>query len=157
MVVQACFNALQDYSTGRTMSSITGLLPTDILVFREGNTFKIPASELVAGDIVKIVLGSKVPADVRLLEVSSDLRFDRSILTGESNAINATIDMTDANFLESKNVALQGTLCTSGSGTGVCVQLGDATVFGRIAKASTGERAQKTVSYLPFTCGLLRD
>lgn len=42
------------------MSSIAGLLPTDILVFREGNTFKIPASDLVAGDIVRISLGSYV-------------------------------------------------------------------------------------------------
>lgn len=36
------------------------------------------------------------------------------------------------------------TLCTSGSGTGVCVELGDSTVFGRIAQAATRERPQKT-------------
>lgn len=60
-------------------------------------THRIPAADLVAGDIVQITLGSKVPADIRLLDVSSDLRFDRSILTGESNAIAATTDATDAN------------------------------------------------------------
>lgn len=51
----------------------------------------------MAGDIVRITLGSKVPADLRLLEVSSDLRFDRSILTGESNAVAAAVDATDDN------------------------------------------------------------
>jgi len=38
--IQAFFNAWQDYSTGRVMASIFGMLPTDILVTREGNTFK---------------------------------------------------------------------------------------------------------------------
>ncbi|KAF9078729.1 hypothetical protein BDP27DRAFT_1441123 [Rhodocollybia butyracea] len=121
ILLQAGFNAWQDVSTGRVMASISGMLPTDILVTRDGETFKLPAESLVLGDIVKVTLGSKVPADLRLIEVSSDLRFDRSILTGESNAIAATIDATDINFMESHNIALQGTLCTSGSGVGICV------------------------------------
>ena len=55
------------------------------------------AADLVAGDVVKITMGSKVPADIRLLTISSDLRFDRSILTGESNAIAASTEPTDPN------------------------------------------------------------
>lgn len=46
--------------------------------------------------------------------------------------------------MESRNIALQGTLCTSGSAIGVCVGLGDGTVFGRIAKQATGERPAPT-------------
>ena len=46
--------------------------------------------------------------------------------------------------MESKNIALQGTLCTSGSGLGVCVGLGDGTVFGRIAKQASSERPART-------------
>lgn len=61
----------------------------------------------------QITLGCKLPADLRLIEISSDLKFDRSILTGESDAIPATIDSTDCNFLETRNVALQGTWLTS--------------------------------------------
>lgn len=58
---------------------------------------RLPASQLVSGDIVTVTLGLKVPADLRLFEVSPDLRFDRSILTGESNDIPATVDCTDKN------------------------------------------------------------
>lgn len=144
IAIQSFFNAWQDYSTGRVMASISGMLPTEILVFRDGSLQKLPAADLVAGDIVQITLGSKVPADIRLLDVSSDLRFDRSILTGESNPIGATVDVTDPNFMETKNIALQGTLCTSGSGIGVCVGLGDGTVFGRIAKQASSERPART-------------
>lgn len=46
--------------------------------------------------------------------------------------------------MESRNIALQGTLCTSGSGVGVCVGLGDNTVFGRIAKQASSERPGRT-------------
>ncbi|KAJ7039338.1 hypothetical protein C8F04DRAFT_1220121 [Mycena alexandri] len=144
IAIQATFNAWQDYTTGHVMASIAGLLPSDVLVVRDGQKFKLPAADLVSGDIVSITLGSKVPADLRLLEVSSDLRFDRSILTGESNDIAAAVDCTDKNFLESRNIALQGTLCTSGSGVGIAVGLGDGTVFGRIAKQANSERPVRT-------------
>jgi sodium/potassium-transporting ATPase subunit alpha len=46
--------------------------------------------------------------------------------------------------MESRNIALQGTLCTGGSALGVCVGIGDATVFGRIAKQSTKSRPART-------------
>lgn len=46
--------------------------------------------------------------------------------------------------METRNMALQGTLCVSGSGKGVCVGLGDFTVFGRIAKQAASERAVRT-------------
>ncbi|KAF8205169.1 hypothetical protein K438DRAFT_1818664 [Mycena galopus ATCC 62051] len=144
IAIQASFNAWQDYSTGNVMASIAGMLPTDVLVTRDGEKFKLPAAELVSGDIVWISLGQKIPADLRLLEVSSDLRFDRSILTGESNDIAATVNCTDQNFMESRNIALQGTLCTCGSGLGVAVGLGDGTVFGRIAKQASSERPVRT-------------
>lgn len=59
------------------------MLPSDVLVLRDSVQAKIPAKELVPGDIVTIGMGEKIPADLRLIEVSSDLQFDRSILTGE--------------------------------------------------------------------------
>ncbi|KAJ7499921.1 hypothetical protein FB451DRAFT_1015261, partial [Mycena latifolia] len=144
IAIQAVFNAWQDYSTSHVMASIAGLLPTEILVTRDGEKFKLPAADLVLGDIVAITLGSKVPADLRLLEVSSDLCFDRSILTGESTDVTATVDCTDKNFMESRNITLQGTLCTSGSGVGIAVGLGDGTVFGCIAAQASRERPART-------------
>ena len=74
---------------------------------------------------------------MRLIDVSGDLRFDRAILTGESEPVRATVDATNDNFLETKNIGLQGSLCVSGSGMGVVVLTGDETVFGRVAKLSS--------------------
>ncbi|KAF9481785.1 sodium-potassium ATPase [Pholiota conissans] len=142
LVIQAVFNAWQDFSTSRVMASIKGMLPSDVLVLRDSASKKVPAKNLVPGDLITISMGEKVPADLRLIEVSSDLQFDRSILTGE--AISGRVDMTDDNFLETKNIALQGTHCVSGSGTGVVIQIGDNTVFGMIAKLSSMEATRLT-------------
>ncbi|KAH8826911.1 hypothetical protein DL96DRAFT_1669665 [Flagelloscypha sp. PMI_526] len=144
IVIQAVFNLWQDYTTGLVMASITNMLPSEVTVIRNGEISKVVATELVIGDLVKISLGCKVPADIRLIDVSSDLKFDRSILTGESNPVGASSESTDPNFMESRNIALQGTLCTNGSGLGVCVGMGSNTVFGRIAKQATQERPGRT-------------
>ncbi|GAA5914981.1 hypothetical protein JCM6882_001950 [Rhodosporidiobolus microsporus] len=144
VVLQAVFNAIQDFSTSRTMSSIAGVFPSTVLVRRDGEVIEIPSIDLVKGDIVMLKAGQKVPADMRLIDVSPDLRFDRSILTGESLPVAATLEKTDDNFLETKNIALQGTLVMEGKGVGVCVGLGDLTVFGRIAKAASSQRTIRT-------------
>ncbi|KAF6760413.1 sodium-potassium ATPase [Ephemerocybe angulata] len=136
LVLQAAFNAWQDFSTSRVMSSIKDMLPSNVTVRRDGVITQIAAHDLVPGDIVTISMGDKIPADMRLIETGNDLLFDRSVLTGESEALPGRVEMTDVNFLETKNIALQGTHCVAGSGVGVVIQTGDRTVFGVIARLS---------------------
>ncbi|KAK9667576.1 hypothetical protein K7432_017668 [Basidiobolus ranarum] len=121
--LQAGFNAYQDWSSSKVMNSINGMLPANALVNRGGQKVRIPVSDLVVGDVVYLSYGNKVPADARVISCS-DLKFDKSVLTGESDPITATVDMTDENYLESKNVALMGTLITNGEGVGVVVSTG---------------------------------
>ncbi|KAI0402196.1 hypothetical protein F4802DRAFT_379102 [Xylaria palmicola] len=132
-LLQAAFNAFQDWSSSRVMSSIKSMLPEDCLVIRNCVQMLLPAPELVPGDIVFIKAGNKLPADVRFLQVSSDAKLDRSILTGESVPLAASVDSTDENYLETRCIGMQGTHCVSGSCTGLVVATGDRTVFGRIA------------------------
>ena len=91
VITHAIFNAWQAHSASRVMASIKGMLPSDVLVLRDGGQTKVPAKELVPGDLVTISMGEKVPADLRLIEVSADLQFDRSILTGEASFLHSTI------------------------------------------------------------------
>jgi sodium/potassium-transporting ATPase subunit alpha len=124
VVLQAVFNFWQDFSTGRILDSISGMLPAEVTVIRNGSTSRVPAADLVPGDLVELALGQKVPADLRLLNGSADLKFDRSILTGENEPIAFKMENTSDNFLETRNVALQGTMVVSGSGQGVVIQTG---------------------------------
>lgn len=138
-VLQALFNFFQDYSSSRVMDSIHNMIPSKCLVVRSGKLETVDSEVLVPGDIVKFTVGDKVPADLRIIDVSGDLSFDRSILTGESKAIAATNqqDEKGANYLESTCIGMQGTFVVSGSGMGLVVATGDNTIFGSIAKLTS--------------------
>lgn len=143
--LQAGFSAFQDWSTAKTMNSILDLLPSETLVQREGNLQKLPSADLVAGDIVHLRMGAKVPADLRLLSHSGDLRFDRSVLTGESDEIEGAIEATDPNFLESRNIAFMGTTLVNGSGIGVVILTGTKSLMGRIANSTVNVKEEASL------------
>jgi sodium/potassium-transporting ATPase subunit alpha len=65
------------------MKSIKSLVAEVAIVVRDGKQQVIPCPDVVVGDLVKLSMGDRVPADLRIVEVSSDLKFDRSLLTGE--------------------------------------------------------------------------
>lgn len=57
----------------------------------------VRASELVPGDIVEVAVGSKVPADCRIITLKSTaFRVDQSILTGESGSVLKDLDPCDS-------------------------------------------------------------
>ncbi|KAI9799128.1 MAG: hypothetical protein M1825_004895 [Sarcosagium campestre] len=143
-VIQAVFNAWQDFSSSKVMNSITGMLPEDCHVLREGGQRMLPAADVVPGDILYFKAGSKLTADIRFIETSSDAKFDRSILTGESVPVAAFTESSESNYLETKCIGMQGTHCTSGSGSGVVVATADQTVFGHIAKLTSTPSTERT-------------
>ncbi|KAK8245999.1 hypothetical protein IWZ00DRAFT_490613 [Phyllosticta capitalensis] len=142
--VQAGFNFYQDWSSSRVMSSIKNMLPEDCMLLREGTKQHFAGTEIVPGDVLHLKMGDKLPADVRLVECSPDVRFDRSILTGETLPLRGTVDMTDENFLETCNIGLAGTHCVSGSAVGIVIGTGDRSVFGRLAKLTSTPKAGLT-------------
>lgn len=114
------------------MASINTMLPDQATVLRDGTFSSVEGTSLVPGDVIRISMGNRVPADVRFIEASSDARLDRSILTGEVKPLVASIKSTDDNFLETANIGLAGTSCVMGTIRGVVVNTGDNTVFGRV-------------------------
>lgn len=143
------------------MASIKDMLPEQSQVIRDGTISHVPAEELVPGDIVMIKSGNKLPADMRFVQVSSDAKFDRSVLTGESRPVAAAVDHTDVNYLETHNIGLQGTHCIIGTSTGIVVATGDNTVFGRISTLANEPKTKMTtlerevLYFVLFICGIM--
>lgn len=138
-LAQAAFNFVQDFTSSRVMDSINSVMPSDCRLIRNGQTTNSLAKNLVPGDVVLLEMGLKVPADVRIFEHALDLAFDRSVLTGESKPVPASIktDLKGTNYLTSSCIAMQGTFCVTGSGKGIVVATSDSTVFGQIARISS--------------------
>ncbi|KAG6862668.1 hypothetical protein C0993_002072, partial [Termitomyces sp. T159_Od127] len=134
-----------DWSTSRIMNSMLDLPPSENLVIRGEKPMKIPASELAVGDIVRLNVGNKVPADVRLIETSSDLRFDRAVLTGESEEVEGNVDSFGETFLEAPNIAFMGTHITNGHAKGVVILTGARTLMGRLSTLTTTTKIKPTL------------
>ena len=62
-----------------------------------------------------------------------DLTMDKSILTGESEPVEGSIENIETSFIEAKNIAFMSFLIITGKGKGVVVGTGNRTFFGRIS------------------------
>ncbi|KAJ1562114.1 hypothetical protein HK405_015740 [Cladochytrium tenue] len=132
------FYAIVDWNASRAMKNIVNLAVANATVVRDGTTVDIPATNVVVGDLLQLSLGQRVAADIRIVQCSPDAQFDRSILTGESKPVAASVDPTDENPLETLNLAFSSTFLVQGSALGVVFAIGDNTVMGQLV-ASAGK------------------
>ncbi|KAG2068577.1 calcium ATPase [Suillus decipiens] len=136
IIVSAAFYALVDWNANRIMKSIKSLIAHETAVIRGGSQQIIKTADIVVGDVAVLNAGDRVPADMRVVQASSDLRFDRSLLTGESEMVPGAVDATSDNDLETRNLALTSTFVVQGTCRGVVFATGDRTVMGRLVKMS---------------------
>ncbi|XP_037672025.1 calcium-transporting ATPase type 2C member 2 isoform X2 [Choloepus didactylus] len=112
---------------------------------REGKRQHLLARDLVPGDIVLLAVGDRIPADIRLTEVT-DLLVDESSFTGEAEPCSKTdiplVGGTDLSSLS--NIAFMGTLVQCGKGQGVVIGTGEQSQFGEVFKMMQAEETPKT-------------
>ena len=105
------------------------------LVLRDNNPEKIEATQLIPGDIILLQAGDIVPADARLIEVSS-FKTDEASLTGESHSADKIIEPINVDNLvpgDQHNMVFKGTHVSSGSAKAVVTGIGMNTEIGKIA------------------------
>ena len=130
------FEALSEISDNTVVKAIRG-----------GATVMLSQEDIVAGDILLLSTGDKIPADGRLLE-SVGLTADESALTGESVPAkkNADLEIADEQLplAERANMLYRGNFITNGYCKMVVTAVGDATEFGKIARELTESKASST-------------
>ena len=70
-------------SAERAIQALRQFIPREATVLRDGQTQKLPAAELVPGDVILLEEGDNIPADCRLVEAFS-VRVNNATVTGES-------------------------------------------------------------------------
>jgi Ca2+-transporting ATPase len=124
---------VQEFRAGKAIEALSRMVPDNANVFRDGKLLSLPASVLVPGDVVQLVSGDKVPADMRLIR-SKSLRIEEAALTGEALPVDKNIAALGPSVPlgDRKCMAYGGTLVTYGSGLGVVTHTGAKTELGRI-------------------------
>jgi P-type Ca2+ transporter type 2C len=142
VVANAVFGAVQEGRADKAAAAVRALLAPTARILRDGHVGEHPAEELVAGDIVVLSGGDRVPADGRLTEATL-LQVDESTLTGESMPRSKRAqppDPAEAPLAERHTSVLAGTTVTRGLGRFVVIATGADTEMGRIAGAAARER-----------------
>lgn len=134
VILNAAIGFVQEGKAENALRAIRQMLSPNAMVMRYGRQLTIRAEALIPGDIVLLQSGDKVPADLRLFRVKG-LQIQESILTGESMAVEKTIDVAEqgAALGDRLCIAYSGTLVTHGQGGGVVVETGAQTEIGRIS------------------------
>ncbi|KAM6994808.1 LOW QUALITY PROTEIN: sodium/potassium-transporting ATPase subunit alpha-3b [Tautogolabrus adspersus] len=143
VVITGCFSYFQEAKSSKIMESFKNMVPQQALVIREGEKVQINAEEVVAGDLVEVKGGDRIPADIRVVSAHG-CKVDNSSLTGESEPQSRSPDCTHDNPLETRNVAFFSTNCVEGTARGLVICTGDRTVMGRIATLTSGLETGKT-------------
>jgi len=145
VILNALLGFIQEGKAEKALDSIRNMLSADARTIRDGEARKVPAEQLVPGDVVLLESGDKVPADLRLVDVKN-LRTEEAALTGESVPAEKTTDPVSANATvgDRESMAFSGTMVVSGRATGVVVATGSETELGRINQLLAAVRAIET-------------
>lgn len=146
VVMNAGIGLFQERKAERALRALRALGAPEAAVLRAGDVQRIPAAEIVPGDLVSLSEGSRVPADVRLLQ-TTDLLVSEATLTGESTPVEKdTVDPLPAEtpLAERCNMAFMGTHVVRGSARALVVGTGMDTELGHIAGMLSGVESPET-------------
>jgi P-type Mg2+ transporter len=111
-----------EYGAEKVVSELLKKIANRATVIRGGKKTEVPATDIVAGDVVYVGPADVIPADFTLLE-SENLEINESSLTGESIPVYKT-----------KETVYMGTVVIGGWGKGIVQAVGKSTEFGKISE-----------------------
>ncbi|MEO8696114.1 MAG: cation-translocating P-type ATPase [Acidimicrobiales bacterium] len=126
---------VQEARAEQAVAALQRMAAASAGVLRDGREERVPAVEVVPGDIMLLAEGDVIIADARLLEAAS-LTVAEASLTGESEAVLKDVAAIagQAALGDRINMVFSGTAVTRGRGRAVVTTTGMATEMGNIAR-----------------------
>jgi magnesium-transporting ATPase (P-type) len=134
-VINGVFSFWQEHKADKATEALRRLLPLYARVLRDGREARVPADQLVPGDVILLDEGDRISADARVVE-HAELRVDQSTLTGETTPVRKTAEPAPAaagNRADTPDLVFAGTNVSAGRGKAVVTATAMGTEFGRIA------------------------
>ena len=143
ILISGAIRLIQELRAKNAAQQLNRLIHESITVRREGELIEISAEKLVVGDIVLLSAGDRVPADIRLTEVT-DLFISQAAITGESAILEKSCRALSYSSLETltqlENLAFMATTVISGKGEGIVLAVGKDTLYGSFAKPDSDDK-----------------
>jgi P-type Ca2+ transporter type 2C len=151
IMLNAILGFIQEYKADKAIEALKKISAPTARVLRDGKEQKIPAKEIVKGDILLFEAGDIISADSRLIEQSS-LQIDEASLTGESVPSKKSTDILKVKIpiSDQGNMAFMGTIVTYGKGKGIVTDTGMDSEFGKIAVSLQTTKETSTPLQIKF-------
>ncbi|MCL6509266.1 MAG: cation-translocating P-type ATPase [Anaerolineae bacterium] len=134
VLLNAVLGFAQEERAERAVAVLKAMSAATATVVRDGRRQKIPAREVVPGDILLVEEGDAIAADARLIEVIG-LQVSEAALTGESLPVSKSLApiADEVGLGDRKNMLFAGTAAAYGRGRAVVTATGMQTEMGHIA------------------------
>lgn len=136
VIVNSALGVIQESRAEKALEALKNMSSPSAKVIRDGKLRIIDSKELTRGDIILLEAGDYIPADARLLEVTS-FSCDESTLTGESVPVQKVLDDSEiediAPLADRVNMVYSGCSVTYGNAKAVVTETGMYTEIGKIA------------------------
>jgi Ca2+-transporting ATPase len=134
VLLNAIMGYVQTARAEQAVAALRAMSAAEATALRDGHRHRVPAAEIVPGDVILVEEGDTIPADARLLE-STALQTAEAALTGESVPVLKDVGTItgEAPIGDRRNMIFSGTAATYGRGKAVVVATGMQTEMGRIA------------------------
>lgn len=131
-----------EHTASSALRALSRMTASTAACVREGRVVRVPARDLVTGDVVLLAPGDVVPADVRLVQAAS-LRVNEALLTGEPDDTpksprDGAFSEAESHRLTAPNMAFAASAVASGEARGVVVATGMNTRVGCVANLLCG-------------------
>ena len=153
VMISMTMDFVQEVRAQNAVEALRRSVAVQATVRRDGASLSVPIDQLVPGDIVELIAGDLVPADLRLLE-SRDLFVNQALLTGEpypAEKLAGDAASGAENPAGASNAVFAGTSVISGTATIIICRTGSRTALGHLA-TSLAEKPPATA----FAVGIHR-
>lgn len=133
VLLNAAIGFGQKYKAEKAIEALRKMVKPYARVLRNGEQHKIPAEQIVPGDILILEEGDSIAADAILYE-TNELETQEAILTGESMPVEKHLEQ----------LVYMGTTTTHGTGHAIVVKTGMQTEMGKIATLTTETKKDKS-------------
>ncbi|MDD5044426.1 MAG: calcium-translocating P-type ATPase, SERCA-type [Candidatus Omnitrophica bacterium] len=136
VILNAILGFIQEYRAEKSLAALKKLSSPISKVIRAGQHDIIASGELVPGDLIELEAGDNIPADSRIVWLTSNFNAQEASLTGESTPVPKTalaLEEKDIPLADRANMVYLGTSVASGKARALIAYTGMQTELGKIA------------------------
>ncbi|MCM8797963.1 MAG: HAD-IC family P-type ATPase, partial [Candidatus Omnitrophica bacterium] len=136
IVLNAILGFIQEYRAEKSLAALKKLSSPNSKIIRDGQHSIVASQELVPGDLLELEAGDNIPADSRIVWLSSNFSVQEASLTGESTPVvktNLVLREKEIPLAERANMVYMGTSVSSGKAKAIVCETGMRTELGKIA------------------------